>query len=252
MSSERLHQGIATDTDILSRAIHTRRRVWVSLPDWPAAAWASIALGVSFIAVTCWWLSLNRGIPVDDAGLHLSAAIDTYEALSAGHLLKALTASAPYPPLTFLVGGMGVFVGGVDVAPAIVAQNLVFVPLLVLGCYKVGRLAFGPPAGLLAALFALGSPLIIEEFHEFMLDAPEAAMVAVAVWAILATERFSRPRACALAGIAVGLGMLSKETFVFFVAGVALTTAVRGGRTALRGAGLVCAGALASNLPWDG
>jgi 4-amino-4-deoxy-L-arabinose transferase-like glycosyltransferase len=207
-------------------------------------------VGAVFIAVTCWWLSQNRGIPVYDAAFHLSFAIEAYEALGSGHLLKAFTGSATYPPLTHLIGALGIFLGGVDVAPPIIAANLVFVPLLALGCYKVGRLAFGPLAGLLAVVFALGSPLIIEEFHEFMLDAPEAAMVAISVWAILATERFSRPGTCALAGVAVGLGMLSKETFVFFVAGVALATAVRGGRRAWRGIAVFAAVALVIALPW--
>ena len=242
---------MATDAEIFRPADATRSTARARWPRWPTAAWVSIGLGALFIAATCWWLSRDRSIPIDDAALHLGSAIDAYEALSAGHLLKALTGSAPYPPLTFLVGALGVFVGGVGVAPPIIAQNLIFVLLLALGCYKVGRLAFGPLAGLLAVVFALGSPMIIEEFHEFMLDAPEAAMVAVAVWGILATERFSRLGVSALAGVAVGLGMLSKETFVFFVAGVALATAVRGGRRAWRGVAVFVAVALVIALPWS-
>lgn len=239
---------MATTTEILRPRGRHGSKVFRS--NWAAAAWGSIVLGIMFVGVTCWWLSRDSSIPVYDAGAHLGSSIDVYEAISAGRLLKALTASVPYPPLTYLVGALGIFVGGVGVAPPIIAQNLVFVPLLALGCYKVGTLAFGRLAGLLAVVFALGSPLIIEEFHEFMLDAPEAAMVAISVWAILATERFSRPKASALAGVAVGLGMLSKETFVFFVAGVVLATAVRGGRRAWRGAAVFAAVVLVIALPW--
>ena len=125
-----------------------------------------------------------------------------------------------------------------------------FVLLLALGCYNVGRLTFGPLAGVLAVVFALGSPLVIEEFHEFMLDAPEAAMVAISAWAILATDRFLRLGVCALAGVAVGLGMLSKESFAFFVAGLVLASAVRGGRRAWRGIAIFVAVALVIALPW--
>ena len=155
-----------------------------------------------------WWLSQDRSIPIYHAGSHLGFAIDVYEDLSSGHLLKALTVSGALPAAHLPRGSPGIFVGGVGVASPIIALNAVFVPLLALGCYRIGRLAFNPLAGLLAVVFALGSPFVIEEFHEFMLDVPEAAMVAVAVWAIPATERFSRPRVSALAGIAVGLGML--------------------------------------------
>jgi 4-amino-4-deoxy-L-arabinose transferase-like glycosyltransferase len=234
----------------LSRRIADDRARWVRRPGWSAAALASAGLAVAFVLATCWWLSRDRSVPIDDAALHLGSAFDAYEALRAGHLLRAFTGAAPYPPLTFLAGAVGASIGGVGVAPPIIAQNIIFVLLLAVGCYNVGRLAFGPLAGLLAVVFALGSPMVIEEFHEFMLDVPEAAMVAIAVWAILATERFSRTGISALAGGAVGLGMLSKETFVLFVAGVALATAVRGGRRAWRGIAVFAAVALVVALPW--
>jgi len=233
------------------RTVVTQRlRTRPSASRWPATAWGAMATVALFLAATLWWLSQNRGVPVYDAGTHLSFAIDAYEALRAGHVLSAFTDSLPYPPLVHVVGALGAFVGGVNVTAPTIALDLVFVPLLALGCYQVGRLAFGPRAGVLAVLFALGSPLIIEEFHEFMLDAPEAALVALAVWAILASERFSRLRVCALAGVAVGLGMLTKETFVFFVAGAALAAAIRGGWRAWRGIALFAAVALAIALPW--
>jgi 4-amino-4-deoxy-L-arabinose transferase-like glycosyltransferase len=241
---------MATSAESFRRAALAPQRAKGWRPRWTPAAWAAIAVGVLFVAATSWWLSQDRSIPVFDSGLHLGFALDAYEALGSGHVLRALTGSAPYPPLTYLVGALGIFVGGVGVAPPIIAQNIVFVLLLALGCYKVGRLAFGPLAGLLTVVFALGSPLIIEEFHEFMLDAPEAAMVAVSVWAILASERFSRLGVSALAGVACGLGMLSKETFVLFVAGLAVATAVRGGRRAWRGVAVFAAVALAIALPW--
>ena len=125
-----------------------------------------------------------------------------------------------------------------------------FVTLLALGCYKVGRLAFSPLAGLLAVVFALGSPLIAAQFHVFMTDAPETAMVAVSVWLVIASEGFTKLRACALAGVAVGLGMLTKEPFPIFVLGVGLVTLGRGGRRAWPGVAVFAAIALAIALPW--
>jgi 4-amino-4-deoxy-L-arabinose transferase-like glycosyltransferase len=145
---------------------------------------------------------------------------------------------------------LGISIGGVGVASPIIAQNVVFVPLLALGCYQVGRLAFGELAGLLAVVFTLGSPLIAAQFHVFMIDAPETAMVAVSVWLILASERFSRLGVCALAGLAVGLGMLAKEPFVFFVAGPLAVTVLRGGWRAWRGLLAFALVALAVALPW--
>jgi len=213
-------------------------------------ATGAIALCVAFVGISWWWLSQDRSVPTFDAGLHLSLAVSVYRELGAGHIADALTLTKPYPPFAYLIGALGIAVGGASVTAPIVAENLVFVPLLVLGCYQIAKRAFGPLAGLLAVVFALGSPLAIAQFHVFMIDAPEAAMVAVSLWLIIASERFSRLGVSALAGLAVGLGMLTKEPFVFFVAGVLAVTLVRGGWGNGRGLGIFALVALAVALPW--
>ena len=217
---------------------------------WPAPAWGAIGVTTLFIGITFWWLTQDRSIPIFDAGLHLNLALNVQKELAAGNLGNALTLSVPYPPFAYLIGSLGIAIGGVGVAPPIIAENLVFVTLLALGCYKVGRLAFGPLAGLLAVVFALGSPLIAAQFHVFMTDAPETAMVAVSVWLIIASEGFTKLRTCAVAGVAVGLGMLTKEPFPIFVLGVGLVTLWRGGRRAWPGVAVFAAIALALALPW--
>lgn len=219
-------------------------------PAWAPEAWASIAVVALFIGVVCWWLSVDRSIPIFDAGLHLSLAVRVYEQLRVGHLDSAFTLSTPYPPFAYLVGALGLWIGGFSAAAPIVAENVVFVSLLALGCYNVGRLAFSPRVGLLAVIFALGSPLIAAQFHVFMTDAPEASMVAVSVWLILATERFSRVWVCLAAGVAVGLGQLTKEPFGFFVAGIVLVTLIKGGWREWRGLAVFAVVALAISMPW--
>jgi hypothetical protein len=217
---------------------------------WPAEAWGAIGLCVLFIAITWWWLTQDHSVPLADAGYHLTNVFVIFEALSAGNLHAALTQEAAYPPLAYLVGSLGILVGGLDVNSPILAENLVFVPLLTLGCYQVGRLAFNPLAGLLAVVFALGSPLIAEQFHVFMVDAPETAMVAVSVWLVIVTKGFSRLWRSALAGLVVGLALLTKEPIPFFLAGVVCVTAVRGRWQCWRGLALFCVVALAVALPW--
>ncbi len=236
-------------------AVLTRARV--RAPSWTAPAWGAIATTTLFVAITCWWLSIDRSIPVFDAGLHLHLVQDVYSALRAGHLGTAFTISKPYPPFTYLIGALGLAVGGIAVAPPILAENLVFVPLLALGCYQIGKRAFGPPAGLLAVGFALGSPLVIAQFHVFMVDAPETAMAAVSIWLIIASEGFSRVGMSALAGLAVGLGLLTKEPLIFYVAGILAVAAVRAvlafldeGEVRWRGVLAFSAVLLAIALPW--
>jgi hypothetical protein len=230
--------------------VKVRLRERVTWPSWTVHAWMSIAVAGLFLGITFWWLEVNRAIPVFDAGVRLSQAIILYEYLHEGRVLVALNSTAPYPPFAYLVGALGLWIGGVGVSAPVIAENLVFVPLLALGSYRVARMAFGPRAGFLAVLFALGTPLVTAQFHVFMVDVPETAMVAVSVYLILASERFSRTWLSALAGIAVGLGMLTKEPFVFFVSGVVLVAMLRGGWRNWRGLILFFALAAAIALPW--
>ncbi len=227
-----------------------RPSIAMRLPRWSVDAWASIAVTVLFIAITLWWLTQDRSIPVFDAGVRLHQAIIVYEELQSGNLGAAFTATTPYPPFSYLIGALGLWIGGIGIAPPIIAANLVFVSLLALGCYNVARLAFGSRAGLLAVIFALGSPLITAQFHVFMIDAPETAMVAVSVWLIIASEHFSHVWKSALAGFAVGLGMLTKEPFAFFIVGVVLVTLVRGGWRSWRGVVAFVLPVIVVAMPW--
>ena len=134
-----------------------------------------------------------------------------------------------YPPLVHLVGGIPAALGLAAQDWSTIALNLVFVPVLAAGCYGVGKLTYGPTAGLLAAVFALGTPMILSLFHTFLLDAPLAAMVAISLWAMLASDRFSRRRETALAGVLIGLAVLVKTPALLFLAGPGAVMLIGGG-----------------------
>jgi len=215
--------------------------------------WASAAIGVAalFIAISCWWVSRDLGIPSSDAASHLFTVVGYHDLLARGDIAAFWTRSGYYPPLTFFVGALSTFVGPLDEATPVIGANLVYGSLLAAGCYGTARLLAGPFAGFLAVIFALGSPLLIEQFHVFMIDAPEAAMVAAAVWLILASERFSRIGVSALAGLVVGLGLSSKEQFPIFIAGLLLVVLARGdGWRNWRGIAVFGGVALVIAAPW--
>jgi hypothetical protein len=220
-------------------------------PRWSGWAWAAIGVAVAFVGITCWWLARDRGVPFADAASHLYTVVIFHDLLLEGDLAEIWHRSYFYPPTTFLVGALATFVGGVDAAAPVIGQNVVYVPLLALGCYKAARLLAGPQAGFLAVVFALGAPLLIEQFHVFMIDAPLAALVALSVWLILLTDRFGRLGVSALAGVVFGIGLASKEQFPLFLAGLLLVTVVRrGGWRNWRGIALFAGIAFAIGAPW--
>jgi hypothetical protein len=223
----------------------------LGVTSWSGAAWGTIALAAAFIVVTCWWVTVDHSIPGTEAGSHLGTALRYRDLLASGDVLGPVTAEAIHPPLIFLLGAVAELIGGIDVAPPVIAQNIVFVPLLALGCYQTAKLGYGRSAGLLAVAFALGSPLLIEQFHVFMLDAPQAALVAVAVWLLLASERFRRVAPAALAGAAVGLGCTIKPQFPIYLAGLVAVVLLRErGWRNVRGIAAFAAAALAIGAPW--
>ncbi len=222
----------------------------LDLPRWSGSAWGAIGITAAFIGITCWWLTQDRSIPIFDAGYHLGTAIYFHKQLQLGHLLEPFNNTSQYPPLAHVIGALAMFIGGVNVATPIIAENLLFVSLLTLGCYKTGRLLFGSRAGLLVVIFVLGSPLLIAQFHVFMLDAPETALVAVSIWLLLASENFARVDMAGFAGLAVGAGLLIKVQYPFFLAGIVIVALARGGWRHWRGLAVFAAVALIVGASW--
>ena len=198
---------------------------------WPVWVDVGVIVGAvaAFIAVSGWWLSEDVQVQASDDGLHTLLAFGIHAQLAAGNLTGWFTEFNTYPPLAHLVGALAVFVGGEHKDVAIMAANVVFVPIMAASSYGIGRLAYGRMAGILAALFSLCAPIFVSQMHMFMVDPAEAAMVAATIWALLACRNFERPGLSALAGGLFGLAMMTKSTSVIFVLGVLLVMVARGG-----------------------
>ncbi|HSZ68970.1 MAG TPA: glycosyltransferase family 39 protein [Solirubrobacteraceae bacterium] len=222
----------------------------LGLSRWTGYAWGAVAATAAFIGMTWWWLTQNHTIPIYDAGNHLEVAFQFRNMIRSGNLLGPFEFVSVYPPLGHLVGTLGAFVGGVNLAAPIIANNLVFVSLLALGSYRTGRLLFGSAAGMLAVIFVLASPLLIENLHVFMLDPPLTALVAVSIWLLLASEDFARADVAACAGLAAGAGMLIKVQFALAIVSLVLIMLLFGGWRNVRGFAIFLAVAAVVGAPW--
>jgi 4-amino-4-deoxy-L-arabinose transferase-like glycosyltransferase len=225
------------------RALALRRRIrgigsWRTGVRWPQIApearwvWLGVVL---FVAMSAWWLTQDTRVPDYDSGLHMYYAVVAHGELQLGQFWRPFTDFNTYPPLVHMVGGVAQFVTGLHPMAFILSSNVVFVPLLAFGCYGVGRITYGPRAGLLAAVLALGTPMFVSMMHEYDLDPPQAAMVAISVWAVLASRRFERVWIAALAGALSGLALLTKQTSVIFLAGLVGVSVLRAGPRRWRG-----------------
>ena len=248
--------GTVASTTPVSTGAHRVRTAWAlvltrvrALRISREAGWVWLAV-VAFVGMSVLWLTQDDRVPDWDSGLHELFAAMAHNELAAGQLTRPFTDYTTYPPFVHLVGALAMFVTGLHPMALILSSNVVFVPLLAFGCYGTARIAYGPRAGVLAAVLALGSPMVSSTMHEYYLDAPQAAMVAVSVWALLASRHFERVGIAVLAGVLSGLALLTKETSAVFLAGIVIVAAVRAGRERRQG---VLAYALAACVvagPW--
>jgi Dolichyl-phosphate-mannose-protein mannosyltransferase len=218
-------------TEVAAVPLRASRRAAIG-PRLPAvsreACWVWFGV-VAFVATSVWWLTQDDRVPDFDSGLHMTLASLAHAEIATGKPTAPFTEWNTYPPLVHLVGAVTISLVGMHPMALILSSNVVFAPLLAFGCFGVGRIVAGPRAGLLAAVFALGAPMFVSMMHEYQLDPPQAAMVAVSVWAVLASRRFERVGIALLGGVLTGLALMTKETSVIFLAGLVAATVLRGG-----------------------
>jgi 4-amino-4-deoxy-L-arabinose transferase-like glycosyltransferase len=227
-----------------------RARLPVRASSLSASAWWAVGVVAAFVLLTLWWLSQDHAVPYGDAAEELWAAFRFRDYLLDGDVGAIFDYPAYYPPYGLVLGGLTSIVGGISRDAVVLGVNLVCVPLLALSCYRIGQLLADAHAGLLAVVFALGSPLLIEQLHVFIIDTVVATLVALTVWLVLASERFSRVGIAALAGLAVGIGTGTKEQFPLYVAVLLAAVVVRGGWRNVRGLAAFAVPALLVGSPW--
>jgi len=141
--------------------------------------------------MSVWWLGADDRVPDWDSGAHEYFAAVIHNELASGQLTRPFTDYNSYPPLVHLVAhcrsSSRPAPGDADPLLEHRLRASARVRLL-----RAARIAYGPRAGVLAAVLALGSPMIVSTMHEYYLDGPQAAMIAVSVWALLASRHFER------------------------------------------------------------
>ncbi len=121
-----------------------------------------------------------------------------------------------YPPLSLLVSSVFYQFFGVTRLSALSSQVVFLAPYLA-GTWWMGREVGGRCGGLLALLAAAGNPWLLINLSGYFLEPATAAMVATATALLLASRGGRLPGPTVALGLALGLGMLSKWSFLFFV-----------------------------------
>ncbi|MCK6503218.1 glycosyltransferase family 39 protein [Myxococcota bacterium] len=121
-----------------------------------------------------------------------------------------------YPPLVYLWTALAFTLGGVSVEVArlaVVAFGLVLLPSLA----GIGRQLGGRLGGLAVLSLAVASPVPWFTSRMYLLDYPQAAMTAAALWALVASDGFRRRGPSLAVGVLLALSMLTKWSTGYYV-----------------------------------
>jgi len=122
-----------------------------------------------------------------------------------------------YPPLSLLVSSVFYGLFGVSRLSALSSQVVFLAPYLA-GTWWLGRELGGRAGGVLVLLAAAGNPWLLINLSGYFLEPATAAMVSSAFALLLASRGGRLPGPTLALGLTLGLGMLSKWSFLFFLA----------------------------------
>jgi 4-amino-4-deoxy-L-arabinose transferase-like glycosyltransferase len=183
--------------------------------------WILILGLVAFHAANNWlWLGKNVVIPGWDRPAHLGRSLAYYATLtplSWQGLFQASVQDPIRPPLFFASATPLYWVFGTypDVATMV---NVVYWLILVASVYGLGARLGGRRLGVWGAILAALLPLLYAMSRSFYVEFALAALVTLTLYLLVASDGF-RQRSYAVAfGVALGLGMLTKRTYLVFVA----------------------------------
>jgi 4-amino-4-deoxy-L-arabinose transferase-like glycosyltransferase len=164
------------------------------------------------------WLSDNVTSTGADKSQHLAHSLRYHLALSPPTIRSLFTVLVDNPIRPALVPisatlAYHVFGFSVDAGPMI---NLLYMAILLSATYGLGVKLASRNVGLLTTVVVGTYPVIYAMSRLFYYEFALTAMVAVTIFFLVAGEGFQRRTASLLFGLCLGLGLLTKRTFVAF------------------------------------
>jgi 4-amino-4-deoxy-L-arabinose transferase-like glycosyltransferase len=223
--------------------------------DW--LAWMALGLLWLFHAVSNFvWLKIDTRPPFWDTANHAITAIHlsrSFAAIDLSTAMRQWVTSSVYPPLMHWLCTPLILLFW-PTADVLLGIQTFFLGVLLIATYGIAAHYGGRKTGLLAAFIVSMYPLIYGLERHFLTDIPLVAMVALSIWLLVRSEGFERRGASILCGLALGLGLLTKWSFVVFAGGpffvAALAAVISRSRRRLLNMGLALLAAFLAAAPW--
>lgn len=101
----------------------------------------------------------------------------------------------------------------------VMISSTIFLTILVLSTFGIGKTIFDEKTGLFSAFILSMYPMIFNQLRIYMLDLPLTAMVTLSIFLLLKTENLSNKIYSLFFGISVGCGLLIKFNLLGFILG---------------------------------
>ncbi|MBM3251391.1 MAG: phospholipid carrier-dependent glycosyltransferase [Candidatus Omnitrophica bacterium] len=174
------------------------------------------------------WLMLNKLPPTTDQTFHLLNNLKYLDILtnpSWDIFARLRRVHTFYPPFfTFCVAIVNLAFGH-SVTTSIMT-NMFFAAILFFSIYYIGRKWEDEKTGLFAVFIVSMYPYVFGLSRVFFLEFALTALVCFSFCCLIYTDNFNHRIYSVLFGISVGIGMLIKQAFIFFLAGPLILTLI--------------------------
>jgi len=186
--------------------------------------WGLIACFVIllFLVVSeVYWLEVDNSVIIWDQAEHFFVSAQYFRSVQEGtfSLQEIAYTDRIYPPLVQMVAVPFYAVFGLSADIGIAGMNSVFLFILIFSVFGIGKKMMNQKAGVLSAFIVSMFPVIFIESRYFMTDIPLVAMVSLSLFTMLMTDGFRNRKYSLIFGLSLGLGMLTKYSFIFFITG---------------------------------
>ena len=164
------------------------------------------------------WMLLDIRPPSYDQGLHLFRTFNYWEALSSGSedwWQDMLNVEPFYPPFYHLSLIPLSLIFGFTLDTGVIG-NSVYMVIMTLSIYGIGKILYTRNAGLIAAFLASSYPLIVSMSREYIISVMLTAMTTLAYYLFLKSENFENKKYSIWFSLIYAVGLMVKWTFFIY------------------------------------
>jgi len=175
------------------------------------------------------WLSDHQLPSCFDEAYHLVSSLKYVDILrhpSKDMFSSLLKVDDRRPPFFHFCMAVSNIIWGKSKASSVIMTNIFFAGILFLSVYHIGKNMEDKKTGLLAVFIVAMYPYIFGLSRMSLPNFASIAVICLSLWCIICTDSFTRLFPSILLGLFIGLGSLTRLTFIFFVIGPLIIIAI--------------------------